>query len=183
LQGVALKLILLLGQRPGEVLHLRTEHIVDGYWWNMPGKPDPKAGWPGTKNGHSHKVYLPVIVQEMLVELNDGFVLSGRGGRRPIARLDATMRQICTALGVSRVTPHDLRRTHGTKITGLGFGRDAMNRIQNHKEGGIGSVYDRHEYADENKRVMEAVATHIMTLVEGKVDDNVVRIGERKRRR
>ena len=33
-----------------------------------------------------------------------------------------------------------------------------MNRIQNHKEGGIASVYDRHEYADENKRVMEAVA-------------------------
>jgi hypothetical protein len=27
---------------------------------------------------------------------------------------------------------------------------DAMNRIQNHKEGGIGSVYDRHQYAEEN---------------------------------
>ena len=43
-----------------------------------------------------------------------------------------------------------------------------MNRIQNHKEGGIASVYDRHEYADENKRVMEAVAARIMTLVEGR---------------
>ena len=27
-------------------------------------------------------------------------------------------------------------------ITALGFGRDAMNRVQNHKEGGIASVYD-----------------------------------------
>ena len=183
LQGAALKLILLLGQRPGEVLQMRTEHIIDSCWWEMPGAPDPAKGWPGTKNGHSHKLYLPVIVQEMLVELNDGFVLAGRGGRRPIARLDVVMRAICRALGVERATPHDLRRTHGTKITGLGFGRDAMNRIQNHKEGGIGSVYDRHGYADENKRVMEAVASHLMAIIEGKGDDNVVRIGERKRRR
>jgi hypothetical protein len=42
-----------------------------------------------------------------------------------------------------------------------------MNRIQNHKEGGIASVYDRHQYADENKRVMEAVAAKIMALVAG----------------
>jgi hypothetical protein len=27
----------------------------------------------------------------------------------------------------------------------LGFGRDAMNRVQNHREGGIADVYDRHE--------------------------------------
>ena len=48
------------------------------------------------------------------------------------------MQNICAKLGADRATPHDLRRTHGTMITGLGFGRDAMNRIQNHKEGGIG---------------------------------------------
>jgi len=44
-------------------------------------------------------------------------------------------------LGITdKVTPHDLRRTHGSTITALGFGRDAMNRIQNHREGGIASV-------------------------------------------
>ena len=42
-----------------------------------------------------------------------------------------------------------------------------MNRIQNHKEGGIAPVYDRHGYAEETKRVMEAVAAKIMALVEG----------------
>jgi hypothetical protein len=66
------------------------------------------------------------------------------------------------------VRPHDLRTTHGSTITALGFGRDAMNRIQNHREGGIASVYDRHQYADENKRVMEATAAKIMALVEGR---------------
>jgi hypothetical protein len=48
----------------------------------------------------------------------------------------------------------------------LGFGRDALNRVTNHREGGIASVYDRHGYADENKRVMEATAARIMALVE-----------------
>jgi hypothetical protein len=59
-------------------------------------------------------------------------------------------------------------------ITRLGFGRDTMNRIQNHREGGIASVYDRHRYADENRRVMEAVARHIIALAEGGGGDNVV---------
>ena len=77
------------------------------------------------------------------------------------------MQSICKQLRADRATPHDLRRTHGTMITKLGFGRDAMNRIQNHREGGIASVYDRHSYADENKRIMGAVAAHIMDLVEG----------------
>jgi integrase len=74
------------------------------------------------------------------------------------------MRDVCKRLQMLRVTPHDLRRTHGTTVTALGFGRDAMNRVQNHKEGGIASVYDRHQYADENKRVMESVAARILLL-------------------
>jgi hypothetical protein len=48
IESAALKMILLTGQRPGEVRHMRREHIVDG-WWQMPGSPDPKLGWPGTK--------------------------------------------------------------------------------------------------------------------------------------
>jgi len=83
------------------------------------------------------------------------------------------MRGICKKLKVERATPHDLRRTNGTTITALGFGRDAMNRIQNHREGGIASVYDRHQYADENKKIMEAVATRIVTLIDGSAN-NVV---------
>ena len=95
-----------------------------------------------------------------------GFVFAGARGR-PISGLDAAMRAICAKLGVERATPHDLRRTHGSTITALGFGRDAMNRIQNHKEGGIATRLRRHDYAEENKRVMETVAAKIMALAEG----------------
>src|SRR5262249_42345482 len=49
LAGTALRLTLLLGQRPGEVSHMRFEHIDSG-WWEMPGQPVPQLGWPGTKN-------------------------------------------------------------------------------------------------------------------------------------
>jgi hypothetical protein len=65
-------------------------------------------------------------------------------------------------------------------MTGLGFGRDALNRVTNHREGGIASVYDRHGYADENKRVMESVAAKIMALVKGRADDGkVIHFGPR----
>ena len=42
-------MILLTGQRPGEILNMRTEHI-EGNWWTMPGDPVPALEWPGTKN-------------------------------------------------------------------------------------------------------------------------------------
>ena len=65
------------------------------------------------------------------------------------------------------MTPHDLRRTFCSKVTALGFGREAMNRVTNHKEGGIADVYDRHRYQEENKKIMETVARHIVTMAEG----------------
>jgi integrase len=173
----ALKMILLTGQRPGEVAHLRHEHIVDGGWWEMPGKPVPAAGWPGTKNGQSHRVWLPGPARALIEELGDepgGFVFAGARPGRSIGKPDAAMRAVCKAIGADRATPHDLRRTHGTTIAALGFGRDAMNRIQNHRDSGIASVYDRHRYADEDKRIMEAVAARIMALAEGRSEDDKV---------
>lgn len=167
-KSAALKMILLTGQRPGEVRHMHRDHIVDG-WWEMPGLPDPIKKWPGTKNGQNHRVWLPQAAQQLLSAMPEGECQIFRG-----LALDAAMRSICEvlakqaetsgALVPSRITPHDLRRTHGTTITALGFGRDAMNRIQNHAEGGIGSVYDRYQYSDENKRVMESVAERITLM-------------------
>ena len=156
--GTALKLILLTGQRPGEVAHMRSEHIVDG-WWEMPGKPVEALDWPGTKNSQSHRVWLPEPAQLLLSSAKT----------ITASKLDPVMRSICAELGIAdKGTPHDLRRTHGTKVTALGFGRDAMNRVQNHREGGIASVYDRHEYAEENKRIMETVAAELIRLAEGR---------------
>lgn len=181
-KSAALKMILLTGQRPGEIRHMRREHIVDG-WWEMPGQLDPKLDWPGTKNGQNHRVWLPQAARDLLASLPDDHPQVFRG-----IQVDGAMRTICASfakkaqqLGTAkpaRLTPHDLRRTHGTTIAALGFGRDAMNRVQNHIEGGIASVYDRHRYSEENKRIMEAVAGHIMTLVAAPAEVNTpVRYG------
>jgi integrase len=162
------KLILLTGQRPGEVCHMRWEHIVDG-WWSMPGRPEPSTGWPGTKNGQGHRVWLPHATRGILAELSScptvcsGFVLG-----RAVSDAAPAMREVCSNLKITdKVTPHDLRRTHGTCITRLGYSRHIMNRVQNHREGGIADVYDRFGYEAETKQVMEAVATHILRLAEG----------------
>jgi integrase len=174
----ALKMILITGQRPGEVAHMRHEHLRDG-WREMPGEPLPALGWPGTKNAANHRVWLPAPARALIEELGGGaedFVFPGtRGG------LDGAMRAVCAKAKIEPpVRPHDLRRTFSTTVTSLGFGRDALNRVTNHREGGIASVYDRHGYADENKRVMESVAAKIMALVEGRADDGkVIHFGPR----
>jgi integrase len=179
-RGTALKAILLLGQRPGEVSHMRREHIKDG-WWEMPGKPVPNI-WPGTKNAASHRVWLPKPVQQLIGTGDTGFVFAGPHGAA-VNGLDAAMRKICSKLDtgratIERATPHDLRRTHGSTITAMGFGRDAMNRIQNHKEGGIADVYDRHRYETETKHIMEAVAAKIMDIVDGRAAAaNIIKFG------
>jgi integrase len=161
----ALRMILLTGQRPGEVAHMRLEHIVDG-WWEMPGDPVPELDWPGTKNARSHRVWLSAPVQALLPEF-----LAGRH-----ARLDDAMRDICAKLKIERATPHDLRRTALTAITRLKFGRDAMDRIANHKEDGVTDVYDRHGYAEEDQKIMESLARHILSLAEGGNRGNVVEL-------
>jgi integrase len=188
--GAALKAILLTGQRPGEVNNMRREHIADG-WWQMPGDPEPH--WPGTKNGKSHRVWLPQAVQALIAEQGDGasgFAFAGpRGG--PIHGLDAAMRLICTKLAIEKpVRPHDLRRSFLTKVTGLKFGRDAMDRIANHVEGKTTDIYDRHDYSDDDKDIMERVADHILALAEGRTAgaegraaDNVRDIRERRHHR
>ena len=171
LSGTALKVLLLTGQRPGEVARMRYEHIADG-WWTMPGAPEAATQWPGTKNGATHRIWLPKPARDIIAGLNtddDGGFVFGK------VSLADMMRAVCEQLKVPRATPHDLRRTHGTTIAGLGFGRSGMNRIQNHKEGGIASVYDRHQYADENKRIMETVAAKLIALAEStEISTNVV---------
>jgi integrase len=171
MDSTALKLILLTGQRPGEVANMHRSHFKDG-WWELPGSPVPALNWPGTKNGANHRVWLSKPVQELLAAIDgDGGSVFGKKGDK---RLATAMRSICEKLKVERLTPHDLRRSNGTTITSLGFGRDSMNRVQNHREGGIGDVYDRHQYSDENKRVMEAVAARILALADGQPAPNVV---------
>ena len=83
-----LKMILLTGQRPGEIAHLHLRHVVDGKWWDMPGAPEPRTSWPGTKNAQSHRVWLAEPVHELLAD-----VLAAQRSRGQMPR---EMRNICS---------------------------------------------------------------------------------------
>jgi integrase len=163
--GAALRVLALCGQRPGEVAHMRWQDI-EGSWWTLPGKPT--GNWPGTKNGNTHRVWLVEHALELIEAARDDqseFIFAGPRGAR--LNLGWAMRLASRKIGLddaNNITPHDLRRSHGTAINRLGFGRPAMNRLQNHTEGGISSVYDRHGYGAEIQTVQEAVARHILTL-------------------
>ena len=49
-----------------------------------------------------------------------------------------------------------------------------MDRIANHRKGGVTDVYDRHGYEEEDRRIMAAVARHVSSLVEETGKTNVV---------
>jgi integrase len=77
--GAALQVLLLTGQRPGEIACARREHIVDG-WWTLPGSAHEH--WPGTKNAQTHRIWLPQAAQKIIASLGEeesGFVF----GRPP----------------------------------------------------------------------------------------------------
>jgi hypothetical protein len=57
-------------------------------------------------------------------------------------RSSTLMKKLVAEFECERATPHDLRRSALTTITRLGFGRDAMDRIANHRKGGVTDVYD-----------------------------------------
>jgi integrase len=163
--AAALRVLLLTGQRSGEVLCMRSEHIRDGFW-EMPGKPVPELGWPGTKNKNGHRVHLVREVRDLIGNAS-GRVFARAG------RLDAAMRKISSDLQlIPPVTPHDLRRTFATRVTELGHGSEAADRILNHMRRRITRVYDRHNYATQDKEIMERVAARIIGLAERR--DNVV---------
>ena len=49
-----------------------------------------------------------------------------------------------------------------------------MDRIANHRKGGVTDVYDRHSYAKEDTLIMAAVARHVISIVDGTGTSNVV---------
>ena len=176
-KAVALRVVLLTGARPGEVTCMRREHIRDA-WWEKPGKPDAKLQWPGMKNWRSHHTWLPQVVREMIDIDGVGFVFeSVKGG--PIGPLDDAMREVSAALGLdtdeTKITPHDLRRTFGSTVTGRGHGRDAMDRLLAHYKKSVTNVYDRAKYEAVDRSITEDVCGHLLRLAQGEpVPSNVL---------
>ena len=185
--GHLCKMLLLTGQRLGEVVKM-TDHEVNGDLWQLDATR--------TKNGRAHDVPLSEAARVVLasverVKSDAGYVFTTTGrsplqgyhkGRNYIAQrmADVASEERDEPVEIPHWTFHDLRRTAATGMARLGIPVRVTEAVLNHVSGtagGIVSVYQRHDYADEKRDALNAWAQMVVDLVEGTAD-NVVRIGE-----
>lgn len=161
----ALRLILVTGQRPGEIAGMAWPEII-GDWWTIPGFR--------TKNGESHRVPLSGLASALLAELEalrtSDWVFPSPHTDKDQAigatALDHALRR-CAFDDLAPFTPHDLRRTVGTRLGELGFNRLIQDKVLNHKDNSVGGIYDRHSYDKEKRLALEAWANHLQAILSG----------------
>ena len=72
-------------------------------------------------------------------------------------------------------TPHDLRRTAATHITGLvKESREIMDQVLGHKDGKVGAVYDRYAYFDEKCRALDGWSRELRRILKGEGEGSKV---------
>ncbi|KEP68009.1 integrase [Thioclava dalianensis] len=177
--------LLLTGQRLGEVAGM-TDNEVSGDLWHLDAKR--------TKNGRAHDVPLSKTVRDVLarverIEGKPGLIYTTTGetplsgfhkGRNHVAEKMAEVaeRETGEPVEIPHWTFHDLRRTAATGMARLGIPVRVTEAVLNHVSGtggGIVAVYQRHDYADEKRKALNAWARLVREIVTGKAD-NVVRI-------
>jgi integrase len=162
--GLALKLQLVTAQRRGEIISMRWEDITDDLW-TIPAEL--------SKNGLPHRVPLSPLALELL---GDAKQLAASSwvfpGAKPSAHLSGdavnhALQSSREALELSDVTPHDLRRTAASHMTGMGISRLVVAKILNHAESGITAVYDHHSYDTEKRQALDAWGRRLTAIIRG----------------
>jgi integrase len=173
------KLRLLTAQRGGEVATMRSEDLdLKAGWWTIPAE--------FSKNKMPHRVPLSAPAVRILEELRKDRDKSKNEEKRkspwvlphrrrfdePIGEMQKAAQRIRanTALDedpdtVVDFTPHDLRRTAASMMTGMKIPRLVVGRILNHAEPGVTAVYDRHSYDAEKKEALDAWAVRLMAIM------------------
>ena len=171
------QLVLLTGQRPGEVCQINKHQIdYDARVWMIPKSVH--------KSGRVHLVPLSDAVMAILDRVDEINSRSVRRLERPeyflSPRKDASVLPTVLARKVNRRgdlldiphwTPHDLRRTAATNISGrvLDGGqkskRFSVARVLGHTDKEVTGIYDRYEYLDEKKTALQGWADLVTSWV------------------
>lgn len=191
----AIRFAMVTLQRGGEVAGLHAGEVDrEARVWMLPGDR--------TKNHRSHVVPLSDLALSILSDAFDshaseedrragrwsGFAFPGRSdGRGGIQRaaISRGFARISKATGIVDATPHDMRRTGATNITGerIGIPRFIVSRVLNQisDTGGAAAatrIYDRNEYLPEKRKALDAWAILLAEIVEGRQRaDNVTALG------
>lgn len=177
----ALKLMLVTGQRSGEVCGMHNGEILIGVgkpfckecrrcgWWTIPANRRQ-----GNKGGE-HRVYLTPLAFKLIGDQQEYiFPNDTSTNSKPISpnsvnhhvRRNVSSTGKIPYYGLPRWTPHDLRRTCSTGVRRLGACRDSMNLILGHSVGGISGIYDRYEGNAEKIKWLTNWSEHLVQLIE-----------------
>lgn len=197
LTALALKLVLVTGQRPGEVAGMHDDEI-SGRWWTVPATRRGKTETDQT-------VFLTDTAQAIIAEAKAEIDRLSRRRREPPsghvfeAWPGKPVNNAALARGVERSrealanreaetwghwTPHDLRRTMRTGLSAAKVRPDIAELTIGHTKRGIVAVYDQHGFDAERRAALEAWERRLMAIIDGRdpdaVDgDNVLRMEAR----
>lgn len=182
---LAIKLLLVTGQRRGELISAKWEHIDwETLIWTI----------PISKNGKSNKVPLSPLAERLFRELhllamgspwcfpgkNDEH-LTEKSVTRAIARKQGCF--LVNGNSIPHWTPHDLRRTATTQMQALGVLPHVIELTLNHTiQTGVSSVFEDYalyQYLPEIRQGLNLWAERIESLIAG---DKVVPMAKAKRR-
>jgi integrase len=173
---LSLHIILLTLVRKSELLLARWENIdFEHSEWLIPET--------NSKTGKPHTVYMSRQVKEMFEEMRtlcreSELVLPGRGTlRRPFAKNALNKALEGVNIPIAPFTIHDLRRTGSTILHEQGFSSDVIEKALNHSIGGVRGIYNRAQYSEQRRQMLQAWADYVDQLREASGGPLTVRRG------
>jgi integrase len=161
--GTIIRILLLTGQRWGEIVSLRREYI-DEY--------QKIITLPETKNGRTHVFPYGNMVVDILATVPcfkaSTLLFPGRDKQKPWNGAGKAKWELDKDLKLDPWTIHDLRRTFATIHASIGTPIHITERLLNHVSGtqaGIVSVYQRHEYLPEMRKAVDAFEAHLKSIL------------------
>jgi integrase len=161
-----IRLLILTGQRRGEVAGMRWSELSEGVWSLPPQR---------TKNARPHTIYLAAparAIIEAVPRIEGRNMLFTRTGSSPPSGWSKMRRRLDAALpAMPAFTLHDIRRSVASGMMRLGIRTEAIERALNHQSGsfrGIVGVYQTDLLAGETQAAWELWSAHIMALVTGR---------------
>ena len=159
------RLVLLTGQRPGEVKAMQWRDMDGENIWTIPATE--------TKNKREHKVPLSshalVIIEKLRpITGETDFVFASPGGGH--IRWLQKMSQRIQKNTEFHFWPHDLRRTCATNLSMLGVDDVTIAKILNHSwpQRHMTAVYNRWDRLPEMKRALERWGQQVERTIKGK---------------
>jgi integrase len=189
---LALKLILLTGQRPGEVTGMTAQEVVkrkDGAWWEIPAER-----MKGRK-AKDHDVPLNpaasnVIEQAKAYSGKSEYVFRTsfkKDGPLTVRALSRAVVRHLDKMKIDKFTPHDLRRTCRTGLAKLKVSDVVAEKILSHQLQGVLGVYNRSGYDMERRAALNLWEKHVLGIVnadfKNSSDSNIVDFNSLKAKR